>query len=233
MAEFYERQNVFALHGGMAQAVTCMGIRTGIAAVSLCAMIWLGIHFSGHNIAHENSWMENQQALCLLAATAAFVCRAGREVLRAVRWFHASLALFCFTLLLREIELESEWWPAWITWLSTGAPRNLSLAGCWMGLLIAARGEMREMYQAFMSWLRSPAGRLMLGGGLCYAATWPFDKGFFEFTRATHMFLEELGDSMASVLVLVSAITTLRQRFNVRERGTVQHANVKIAESVR
>jgi hypothetical protein len=181
------------------------------AAVGLATAGWTALHLEGYAIAHENGWMENQQALCLLAAVTMFAC-AGREVPRAARLFYISLALFCLTLLLREIELEGESIPAWATWLSTGIARNVWLASLWTWLLFAARGDVREMCQVFLRWLRTPAGRLMLAAGLLYAMTWPFDKRVFGLTRSLNIFLEELGDSIAAILVLVSGITAWRQR---------------------
>ena len=186
----------------------------GIAAVGLIAVVWTATYLGAYAITRENGWMENQQALCLLGAAILFAC-AGREALRATRLFSISLALFCFTLLFREIKLEGESVPAWVTWLSKGTPRNVWLAFLWTWLSLTARDDLREMFRVFVRWLRTPAGRLMLVAGLLYALTWPFDKKAFELTKSLNVFLEELGDSMAAILVLVSGITTWRQRARV------------------
>ena len=183
----------------------------GIAAVGLTAAVWTALYIGGYAITHENGWMENQQALCLLGGAILFAW-AAHEVRRAARLFSISLALFCFTLLLRELELKGESVPAWVTWLSTATPRNVGLVFLWTWLLLAMRRDRREMCQVFMRWLRTPAGQVMLMAGLLYALTWLFDKKVFHLTSSLNMFLEELGDSMAAVLVLLSGITTLRQR---------------------
>ena len=206
--------------------------RYGMAAAALAAATWTALYLGGYAIAHENGWMENQQSLCLLGAVTMFAY-ASREKLAPARLFCVSLALFCFTLLLREIELEGESVPAWVTWLSTGAPRNVWLAVLWTWLLSAARGDMREMCQVFVHWLRTPAGRFMLAAGLFYAVTWPLDKKVFELTRSLNMFLEELGDSMAAILVLFSGIATWRQRVNTPARSALRRARPEIAENVR
>jgi hypothetical protein len=208
-----------------------MVYRYGMAAAGLTTAVWTALHIKGYAIAHENGWMENQQALCLFGAAIMFAC-AGRKVLRAARFFYVSLALFCFTLLLREMELEGESVPPWATWLSTGTPRNVWLAFFWTWLLIAARGDTQEMCQVFVRWLRAPAGRLMLGAGLLYAMTWTFDKKVFELTRSLNMFLEELGDSMAAILVLVSGITTFRQRARGPAQNTPLRAQREIGAAV-
>ncbi len=209
-----------------------MAYRYGVAAAGLTAAIWTVLHIEGYAITHENGWMENQQALCLLGAAIMFAY-ASHEGLRATRLFHVSLALFCFTLLLRELELEGESVPAWVTWLSTGTPRNSCLVFLWTWLLVAARGDMREMFQAFVGWLRTPAARLMLVAGLLYAVTWPFDKKVFALTRSLNMFLEELADSTAAILVLASGMTTWRHRARKPAHNAPPRTQPKILESVR
>jgi len=191
-----------------------LAYRYGVAAAGFTAATWMALYLGGYSVTHENGWMENQQALCLLGAGTVFAC-AGHQVLRAARLFYISLALFCFTLLLREIEPEGASVPAWVTWLFTGTPRNITLAFLWTWLLLTALNDRTEIFQLFVSWLRTPAGRLMLVAGLLYAMTWPFDKRVFELTRSLNLFLEELGDSLAGILVLVSGITTWRQRARV------------------
>lgn len=203
----------------------------GLAAAGLAACGWTVLYIRGYAITHENGWMENQQAFCLLGAATIFAC-AGHEVLRAARLLYLSLGLFCFTLLFRELELEGDSVPAWATWLGTGTPRNVWLACLWTWLLLTARGDLRETCQVFIGWLRTPAARLMIVAGLFYAMTWPFDKKMFELMRL-NMFLEELGDSTAAILVLGSGIITLRQRARVPSPTVARRGEREIAESVR
>jgi hypothetical protein len=222
----------WSTRSGSAQADRLMGYRYGVAAAGLTAAVWTALHLEGYAIAHENGWMENQQALCLLGAAIMFA-RVGCEGLRATKLFYISLALFCFTLLLREMELKGESIPAWATWLSTGTPRNLWLAFLWTWLLVTARRDVREMCQVFVSWLHTPAARLMLVAGLFYLVSWPFDKKVFTLARSMNMFLEELADSMAAILVLVSGIATWCHRARVPRRNAPPRAQREIVESVR
>jgi hypothetical protein len=178
----------------------CLGV------IALCAGLWIALYLAGYRIAQENGWMENQQALCLAGATLMFAIVSRRQTFTPEKLFCISLALFCFTFLLREIELPGGRFPDWARSLLTGKLRRVWLAGLWLALLIIARREVRSIFQVFVSWLRTPSGCVMILGGVFYAATWPLDKHLLHLSGPLNMFLEELGDSIATLLILQSSL---------------------------
>jgi hypothetical protein len=177
------------------------------AAISLCAVAWIVLHVAGHSIARENGLMENQQALCLAIAALVFAIAARRHSSRPDKLVCISLALFCFSFLLREVELKGRT-PDWLESIFTGKLRRLWLAGLWLCLLILARRHARAILRVFVEWLRRPAGGLMIAAGIFYGLTWPLDKHLLNLPGPLNMFLEELGDSIATMLILLSSAWT-------------------------
>jgi hypothetical protein len=90
----------------------------------------------------------------------------------------------------------------------TGKLRRLWLAGLWLCLLILARRHARAISRVFVKWLRSPAGWAMIAGGIFYGLTWPLDKHLLNLPGPLNMFLEELSDSIATMLILLSSVWT-------------------------
>ena len=172
--------------------------------------LWIALYQAGHRIAEENGWMENQQALCLAGATLMFAIVSRRQTFPPEKLFCISLALFCFTFLLREFELPGGRFPEWARSLLTGKLRRVWLAGLWLALLIIARRDVRKIFQVFASWLRTPSGCVMILGGVFYGATWPLDKHLLNLPGPLNMFLEELGDSIATLLILQSSLWASR-----------------------
>jgi len=172
--------------------------------------VWLALYLAGYRIAHENGLMENQQALCLALAALMFALAARGQSTRPDKLFCVSLMLFCFMFLLRELELKGERAPHWVQFILTSKPKKILLASCWLLLLIVALRHVRPICQAFVRWLRTPAGCIMIVGGIFYGLTWPFDKELFNLPKSQNMFLEELGDSIATMLILLSGVWTWR-----------------------
>ncbi len=100
--------------------------------------------------------------------------------------------------------------PDWLESMFTGKLRRLWMAGGWMLLLFITRDCWRKMFSIFGRWVRMPAGFMMIAGGIFYTLTWPFDKGLFNLATPLNMFLEELGDSIATTLILLSGVLTWR-----------------------
>jgi hypothetical protein len=126
-----------------------------LAAVALCAAVWLALYLAGYRIAHENGLMENQQALCLAVAALMFALAARGQSTRPDKLFCVSLMLFCFMFLLRELELKGERVPHWVQFILTSKPKKILLASCWLLLLIVALRHVRPIWQAFVRWLRT------------------------------------------------------------------------------
>jgi hypothetical protein len=194
-----------------------------VGAITLCAGLWIVLYLAGCRIAQENGWMENQQALCLAGATLTFAIVSRRQTFPPEKLFCLSLALFCFTFLLREFELPGGRFPDWARSLLTGKLRRVWLAGLWLALLMIARREVREIFQVFVSWLRTPSGWVMILGGVFYGATWPLDKYLLDLPKPLNMFLEELGDSIATLLILQSSLWAGRA-INARPPPPAQEA---------
>ena len=181
-----------------------------LAGVALVAFLWIALSLGVHPIAHENGLMENQQALCLALAALSFIAAACRQSTRAGRLFCVSLALFCFTFLMRELEIRSARVPNWLESMLTGKGRRIWLSVSWVIMLFIARDCLRNMFSIFVRWVRTPAGLVMIAGGIFYAVTWPFDKRLFHLETSLNVFLEELGDSIATMLLLLSGVWTWR-----------------------
>jgi hypothetical protein len=182
----------------------------GLIACAALGAVWITLHSLGFRIARENGLMENQQAACLSLAALTFAVAARRATSRATRCFAISLGLFCLMFLLRELELDRMRAPQALKYLFTGARRNLIILCLWTTLGAVGWKVRGSIWRTFTHWLGTGAGKLMLVAGALYGLTWPLDKEFLPLAKGTSMFVEELGDSSATLLICFSAALTLR-----------------------
>ena len=110
--------------------------------------------------------------------------------------------------------------PDWLESMLTGKLRRLWLMGCWLLLLFITLGCWRNIFSTFGQWVHTPAGFIMITGGIFYALTWPFDKHLFDLAIPLNMFLEELGDSIATTLILLSGVWTWRESEQMSGRAS-------------
>jgi hypothetical protein len=181
-----------------------------LTATVLLWAAWVALHIFGIRLAHENGPMENQQAACLGIAAILFLACAFRITPSAGKLVMLSLGLFCLMFMVRELELKQTRAPAWLITLLDGKVRNAWLGVLWCVLLVVGWRERTAIWRCFVTWLRSPAGWIMVAAGCFYALTWPLDKEFLPLEKKTSTFIEELGDSTATLLMMLSAICTLR-----------------------
>ncbi len=179
-------------------------------------VIWVVLYQFQWITPEENSRMENVQAAEILLSTIFFlvVVRSRRE--RLERVFFSSLALFCVTFFFREVDIENLGFNPVITWLGSGFGRNLWLGVAWFLFLLIFLFHARKLCKIFLPWLNSTAGRTMLLAGLFFILALPLDKKVFPISKLCALFYEELLESNASILMLLSAYFSLPTR---KKRG--------------
>ena len=67
----------------------------------------------------------------------------------------------------------------------------------------------KKTWSAFLDWVRTLQGFIIIAAGLFYGVAEVFDKNLLDLHFETNIFLEELLDSSATSLMLLSAALTL------------------------
>ncbi len=100
----------------------------------------------------------------------------------------------------------------------TNSPgRNYWLIAAWSIALVIFLLNARKTWSAFLDWVTTLQGFIIIAAGLFYGVADVFDKNLLDLHFETNMFVEELLDSSATSLMLLSAALTLvwRQRPNL------------------
>lgn len=174
--------------------------------------IWVVLYAAGVPVADESGPMENLQVLCLGVGAALFTWKARGTRRRAERLLYLALALFFVSFLLREIDAEDFRLPQGLIELLDGRSRAVWLGALWLVVLMLFLRQAQETWSAFLRWVGTRAGRLLLVGGLAYVLAWPLDKRLILIPRPTLLFLEELVETAATLLMLFSAVATYQLR---------------------
>ena len=185
--------------------IPCRSYLPAVLACGVLWTVWIAFYCAESAIVHEHGPMENQQAICLGLTSLLFLAAARHATTRASRCLVVSLSLFAFMFLLRELELDRTRAPRAIQYLFSGARRNVIILCSWAALALMGWKERRLVWRVFIQWVRMLPGKLMLAAGLLYALTWPLDKEFLPLPKRSSMFVEELGDSGATLLMFLSA----------------------------
>lgn len=178
---------------------------TGLCLVVFYAMIWSLLAWYGVEISHEHGPMENAQAWCLLLGCLLYVSSSQHSKGVGLRILLGSLALFYASCFLREVEVEDLHIPAILIFLGSGVGKKYLLVSCWLIALGFFLRFTKPTWTAFTGWLKTAGGICMVLGGIFYLLGMPFDKKAFGISYDLNILLEELLESVATLLMLVSA----------------------------
>jgi hypothetical protein len=210
----------------MARVMTTKKLVAWIGANVVCIGIWLVLFLNGKEVHHENGPMENVQLAGLAVATVIFGNALWKAAPGPQKLFCMSLFWLGLNFTIRETKIRGEQYPQLLVELLDDPWRIVWLGAVWLVLFILFLRNRQAVWLQFRSWLRSPAGMLMIAAGACFLSSIPFDQEWFKsfgLTRTWDVFLEEAPDSVASLLILFAAIETVIwvRRRQAEARGPV------------
>ncbi len=184
---------------------------TLLTGAFLLSLAWFLLWRLYPQIAAENQSMECFQALCLGGGTLLYVIQVPSKPRPELKIITAGLSLLLLSILLRELDLAKAGAPEWLLLVGTGKGRLFLLGALWLALLTTALPRFGLVYRVGIAFLGTRSGVLVLLAGSLYLLSWPFDKHIFHFSRPTDMFLEELVEAHAGLLLLISAFFERRR----------------------
>ncbi len=191
------------------QTILARTLTISVSIALLNAAIWYVASFSDQKIANENQTMENIQAGCLFLGSILFCVASYREDEKPFRILFLSLSLFYLTFFLREIELNENNITDAVLMVTNPPGRNYWLIAVWMIAIVIFLLNAKKTWSAFLDWVRTLQGFIIIAAGLFYGVADVFDKNLLDLPFETNIFLEELLDSSATSLMLLSAALTL------------------------
>lgn len=150
----------------------------------------------------ENHLIESAQAALLFFAASIHLSRTKRPSPSISPLYHQTLALFCFSLFIREVDIDRIGsHPAWFA-IEIGL--RVSIAVVWLYHLARLLKHRRPLTAQYPALLMHPGSLLVYGGIFFYGASWFFDKEFLlagDFAR----FVEETLQLQATLLFFLGA----------------------------
>ncbi|MGZ8901397.1 MAG: hypothetical protein ACXW3Z_15005, partial [Limisphaerales bacterium] len=179
----------------------------------LQSFCWLALLDTNPGIFDEHGPMENFQIACLFFAAiwwASFLrhnAEAGSRVL-----ILTVILLHCnFFALEFDVRPFNVWW---LTFLFKGIIRNSVLAISWLYVIILFCRCVRSARSVFLQWIATRSGKVMMLAGLLWVLGFIVDKSK-PFALEDHSYMaEELLETNATFLMVVSAISFRRSGGN-------------------
>lgn len=179
-------------------------------ALGICAyfvvtsILWYVAWRRNPKIAAEHHLLEWVQAAALIVAAALFInsWRRAANVVDRFAWF--GLGLVCLTIAMRELAIRRLVADP-IGNILHQSIRGLSVAA-WVGYFIIAAGHRRVLVTGFVAFCRSSNGRLAIAGGVFFFAGWPFDRLKYTLLGLSSVFVEEMLEFHASMLLLLAGV---------------------------
>jgi hypothetical protein len=183
-----------------------------ISAAIICA--WIGFVFWSLRsslddqalMSVENGLIETMQAV-LLAISCIFYLTAAALKEKPGKLIFLFCSLFCYSFVLRELDVEKFDIPYPLIFIGSGAGRNVTIAVAFIAILAcAALRNFRFYEKAAKGFIKSRPGMLLIAGGVFL-----FIGEFFEKYDAivNHVYWEEISELFAYVLILVSSLAAL------------------------
>lgn len=198
---------------GMSSVVSPVKILVlSIFLVFLNAAIWSLGWLYVPDISRENHGMENVQAASLLLGSIVFLVASYRASEKPFRILFISLGLFYMNFFLLEIDLRNvENYDTLLIGINPPG-RDYWLTAAWIVVVGFFLFNARKTLSAFLAWLKTPQGLVIMAAGLFYFASVPFDDSLLNLEPKTNKFLEEIMDNIATSLMLLCAVLTLASK---------------------
>ncbi len=176
--------------------------------VAIWSLGWLYVP----DISGENHGMENVQAASLLLGSIIFLIASYRASERPFRILFISLGLFYMNFFLLEIDLRNvENYDLLLIGINPPG-RDYWLTAAWIVVVGFFVFNARKTLRAFLAWLKTPQGWVILAAGLFYFASVPFDDNWLNLEFKFNKFLEEIMDNIATSLMLLCAVLALASK---------------------
>jgi hypothetical protein len=156
----------------------------------------------------ENGAMENVQAIAIFLSLMMFLLSSVRRQF-SERLFFLTLALLCFSLFLRELDMEDLGLNPVVVWLTSGVGRNLLLSLLWVFSLLLMFLNRGKVWKVCMDWIKSFGGQTMILAGFFFVSAWPFDKEMLPILSRSSRFFEELLELNGYLLIWMSSFSGL------------------------
>lgn len=175
--------------------------------ISVCFVfsLWATYYVFNNNthIYAENGLLETLQAGLLAITCISFLVDASLEK-RPKNLILLACSLLCYSFLLRELDVEKFDVPDILKMIGSGYGRNTTIAvGFFAIFTYAALSNYSYYKKAAISFIKSRPGLLLISGGILLLIA-----DFFEGQRsiAYHVFIEELFELFAFVLIMLSSL---------------------------
>ena len=178
--------------------------------VAIWGLGWLYVP----DISRENHGMENVQAASLLLGSIVFLIASYRASEKPFRILFISLGLFYMNFFLLEIDLRRVENYDTLLIVINQQGRYYWLTAAWIVVVGFFLFNARKTSSAFLAWLKTPQGLVIMAAGLFYVASVPFDDNLLNLESKTNKFLEEIMDNIATSLMLLCAVLTLASKQN-------------------
>jgi len=183
-----------------------------IFLVFLNAAVWSLGWLYAPEITGENRSMENVQATFLLLGTIIFLIASYRASEKPYRILFISLTLFYINFFLLEIDLRKvENYDILLIGINPPG-RDYWLVVAWIVVFGFFLFNARKTLIAFLAWLKTPQGLVIMAAGLFYVLSVPFDDNVLKLDAKTSKFFEEIMDNIATSLMLLCAVLTLASK---------------------
>ncbi len=156
----------------------------------------------------EHGFMENIQAIGLLASCGLFLYYSKSGALQIAQPLAWSLTLFCLTFFLLEFDTRP-FDIATLTAITNGTIRNVWLGLLWVSVGLLVFKNIKQVWPVFTAWLTSLSGLCMCVAGAFWIASRLLEDGGYSYVISP-FFLEELMEVNAVILMVLSAYLTSR-----------------------
>jgi hypothetical protein len=174
--------------------------------------LWL----NNPSVPEENSFIENFQLVFLFSAIFAHGLRMFQESIQELRIYHAALALLCFSVALREFEIDdigsSTIWPA-----VEISIRSIAVSA-WIWLIYRLTRNFRKLWAIRHAITRSMKSVQVYLAITFYLGSWFFDKNHVPIDAQLSKFIEQSLQLGGTVFFLTSALIPPFGRLNQTAR---------------
>ncbi len=179
------------------------------AGAAVQSFLWLLLLRFQPTIFREHGPMENFQVACLLSAAILWGISLNRIANSGSRILVWAIILLHFNFFFLEFDVRPfDVW--WLTFLFKGIFRNSVLALSWLCILLAFARHAKSTWNVFLQWIATRSGKVMMIAGIFWALGFLVDKSK-PFPMADHSYMaEELLETNATFLMVISAISFRR-----------------------
>jgi hypothetical protein len=190
--------------------------------VLICALLvglpaaWSVLSRFDSAISREHGPMENFQVACLLGGLLILLMLWFSKANRSMRVLVLGLGVLHLNLFMLEFDTR-EWGSSALDFLFQGKSRDVILIFAWGTAIVLAASAPRAAWFVFARWLPTPSGTLMWLAGVWWVLGGVIDKTKPFASATTNLFMEEVMETNAALLMLLSVSCLLRAQMATRQ----------------